>query len=58
LPGHYFPGVTTCAAWCAAAAARLGDTLDDAVYYDLLLTRAFCALFAALRDGRETIGEP
>jgi hypothetical protein len=58
LPDHDFPGATTCREWADAAAGRLGDLLDEATYNDLLLMRLCCQLFAAVRDGREKIGEP
>lgn len=37
---------------------RLWDLLPEDVFADLMRMRALCGLFAAIRDGRETIGEP
>jgi hypothetical protein len=58
LPDHDFPGATTCREWADAAAARIGDALDEDTYRRLMVMRAMCQLYAALRDGRETIDEP
>jgi hypothetical protein len=53
LPDHEFPGVTTCAEWCDAAATRLGDILDDDTYRRLVQLRNWCRLFS----GDPTLGE-
>jgi hypothetical protein len=58
LPDGCHPGTTTCREWCNEAARRLGDCLPEGVYHELLRARQWCELFAAIRGGRETIGEP
>jgi hypothetical protein len=55
LPGHDFPGASTCQEWAGAEAARLVGLLTEDTNRELMLTRSLCQRYATIRD---TIGEP
>jgi hypothetical protein len=53
-----FPGVTTCRGWADTYARERGDLLSEDLYRGLMLMRCLWQVMAALRDGRDRIGEP
>jgi hypothetical protein len=55
LPDATVPGPTTCRQWVDAVVRHQGDLLSEDLCRDLELIRVFCALYAAIRDGEETI---
>ena len=58
LPEVIFPGVTTCREWADTVAHQRGDLLPEEVAHGLDRMLAWCRLLAAIREGREPIGEP
>jgi hypothetical protein len=53
LTDHDVPGARTCAEWADAAAAKLGDLLDEDSYRRLVRLKNWCRLFS----GDPTLGE-
>lgn len=49
--------MVTCADWCDAAAAKLGDVLDEDSYERLQRLKAMCLFWAELREGRDVTDE-
>jgi hypothetical protein len=58
LPEVDFPGVQTCREWADTVARQHGDMLLEEIARGLDFLLAYCRLFAAIRTGQESIGEP
>jgi hypothetical protein len=58
LPEVVFPGVQTCRGWADTVARKRGDLLPRRSPVGENFMLASCRLFAAIREGREPVGEP
>jgi hypothetical protein len=55
--GWFIAGLTTCGEWADTVARERGDLLPEEIARGLDRMLASCRLFAAIGEGRESIGE-
>jgi hypothetical protein len=53
----FLPRVQTCRGWADTVACERGDLLSEEIAHWLDRLLAWCRLFAAIREGREPLGE-